>query len=328
MKFENIIGHNSIKEDILRNLEADNLNHAMLFSGIGGLGKKFLARTLAKSILCSGHEKPCNTCESCIQFDSNNNPDYLFITSEKGSIKKQQVVDFIDFLSIRPFNSKYKVAIIEHFEEATVEAQNSILKTLEEPPSYAKIILLSENDKKLLDTVLSRVKQYKFHPISKLTLIEYFINEYNMDDKEAGFYADFSNGSIGKALKYIENPEFRDIRTKALDIFDNALKGQRKYVIENLDFFEGLDDINSILDLYLTWLRDLLVIKTSKDTRFIYNTELISKLNSQKYLNIEIINRIKEMIIQLKDNLNRNISEEFSLELFFIEVMEECNWKE
>lgn len=327
MKFERIIGHDEIIQDLRFMVEKENVNHAILFEGIGGIGKKYTAKMFAKSILCEGDRINCDTCPKCIQFESNSNPDFMFVTSDNGSIKKEQINELIEFLSIRPFDSKYKVVLVEHFHKATIDAQNALLKTLEEGPTYGKIILLSENSKNILDTVLSRVKIYKFNSIQKLVLVNYLIENFQVDENEAVFYADYSNGSIGRSIRIIEDKEFRDNRKRILDIFDRALKGQSDYVISNLRFFDEIEELDEVLDIYLTWLRDLLVLKGTGRGKFLINRDMERLLTSETHLSNKTINNIKNKIIGLKEDLKYNVSKELALELFFIDVLEECECK-
>ena len=326
MRFEDIISHENIIRDLNRGIKNDEISHAILFDGIGGIGKKYTAKQLAKSLLCS-NKKGCNYCPSCRQFDSGSNPDYLFVTKDGNSIKKEQIQEVIEFLSIKPFESKYKVVILEHFHTATVEAQNSMLKTLEEPSSYGKIILLSENSNNLLETIVSRTKVYKFYPIPKLILIRYLIDRFGISEDEASFYADYSGGSIGQAIKYLEDSNFKSERTQALKILDKAIKSQRSYVLNNLDYFNK-DNIEEVIDLYLIWARDLKIYKQSHNLKNLYNKEYINQISSQMYLTDEVIDYIINKILEVKKNINYNISPEFVMEMFFIDIMEECKWIE
>lgn len=327
MKFERIIGHDEIVNDLRFMVENESINHAILFEGIGGIGKKFTAKSFAKSILCEGDRINCNSCSKCIQFETNTNPDFMFITLDNGMIKKEQIIELINFLSIRPFDSKYKVAIVEHFHKANVDAQNALLKTLEEGPSYGKIILLSENSKNLLETIISRVKIYRFNPISKLLIMGYLMDNYGISENEAIFYADYSNGSIGRAIKIIEDKNFREIRKKVLEIFDRALKGQSDYVISNLNYITALDDVDEVLEIYLTWLRDLKVLKSTQNSKYLINRDMERLINSETHLSNESIEKVKDLIINLKKVLNYNVSKDLALELFFIDILEECECK-
>ncbi len=327
MNFEKIIGNNDIIENLIFMVENDKINHALLFDGISGIGKKYAAKILAKSIFCNGENPPCNECSKCIQFEKGTNPDFILIEEENNVIKKESIVGVIDFLSIKPFDSKYKIAIIDGFDKATPEAQNAFLKTLEEGPSYGIIILLSQNSKNILDTVLSRVKIYNFSPIDKYRLVEYIIDRYNIKEEEANFYANFSNGSIGKTIKIINDDSFRKQRKEYIDIFDKALKGQNDYVLSNINLFKDVENLDDVLEMYLTWLRDLYILKKTGKGKYLYNIDYEEKLNSQSHLTFETIDRIKKLIINLKGNLKYNISKDFALDLFFIDILEECQWQ-
>ncbi len=329
MKFEDIIGHEEIVDDLMGMIKSDRINHALLFDGVGGVGKKYTAKVFANALLCEDVENaPCGICDSCIQFKSETNPDYLFITPETKSLKKGEVAEVIEFLSIKPFESKLKVVLIEHFEQATSEAQNALLKTLEEPPSYGRLILLSQNNSAILDTVLSRLKTYKFLPISRYKIIEYLVKVYDVGEEEASFYADYSNGSIGKAIKIISDEDFKNRRKRSIEILDKGLKSDNEYVYKNLSFFEAeIDNLDEILDLYISWLKDLMIYKKTEDDSLVSNKDMIGLLNSEKFIKFDILLKIRDNLIKLKKNLKYNINSTFAIELFFIDLMEECKWQ-
>lgn len=327
MRFESIIGHDEIVEDLKKMVDKDEINHALLFEGIGGIGKKYTAMIFANTIFCQIKDEDSKTCPVEMEYVHNSNPDFFFLTPKENVIKKENIQELIDFMSIRPFDSKYKIAIVEHFDRATKEAQNSFLKTLEEAPSYGKIILISENKKNILDTVLSRVKIYNFTPVDKLKLIEFLVENYDVSEEEASFYADYSNGSFGKAIRIIKDEDFRKNRREAIEIFDRALKSQSDYVIKNLDFYEKVENLDSVLDMYLTWLRDLLIYKKTERGKFLINRDYERILRSETHLTDEQINNVKGKVIELKENLKYNVIKGLALELFFIDVMEECEWK-
>lgn len=324
MKFQQIIGNEEISKNLIKMVESDNINHAILFDGISGIGKKYTAMIFAKSIFCIGEDKPCDVCPKCLQFDTNSNPDFLFIKSDGASIKKERIMELIEFFSIRPFDSKYKIAIVEDFDKATIEAQNAFLKTLEEGPNYAKMILLAENSKNILETVLSRVKKYKFTSIASYKIAEYLIENFNIQEEEALFIAKYSNGSIGKAIKLAENSDFKLVRRDYIEIFDRALKGEKDYVLSNIDIFSNVENLEEILDMYLTWLRDLVILKNIEENKYIFNVDLERKLLSESHLSLDTINFVKEEIIKLKKTLKYNVNKDLALEVFFISILEEC----
>ena len=180
MSFNNIIGNEKIKSYLQEFINNKAISHSYLFSGQDGIGKKLFAREFAKMILCLSDNKPCNSCSSCIKFDSNNNPDFLQIEPDRNSIKISQIREMQKNVYEKPILSNKKVFIIDESEKMTEEAQNSLLKTLEEPPEYMVIILISSNENKLLNTIKSRCLKINFLNIDNVELKSY-IKEKGLD---------------------------------------------------------------------------------------------------------------------------------------------------
>lgn len=327
MQFFEIIGHEKIKDDLQNMLKREKINHALLFSGPGGVGKLSLAEIFARAILCQEKNRPCEECSSCVQFKNRMNPDYIYVEPDNGSIKKEDIAKILDFFSIKPFNSKYKVAVVKNFDLATVEAQNAFLKTLEEPPEFAKIILTAENESALLPTILSRLKKYNFFPL-KTEEVEKFLLENNYSDAESvSFIASYSNGSIEKAIALSSDEEFKKNRILFLDILEKAIEKDTEYVLKNINIFEKQEDIDEVIELYLSWIRDLMAYKAGLGLKKIHNKDLIEKLRKQSRFGVEFILKIKEQLIKLKMAIDSNVNKMFAIEMFFIEIMEESFWK-
>ena len=140
--FDKIIGNDKIKEMLYKSVKDKKTSHSYLFVGIEGIGKKEIAKEFAKMLLCISDNKYCNTCKSCIEFDSNNNPDFLYIEPEGNSVKIEQIRYIQRKIQEKPIISNKKVYIINDADKMTTEAQNCLLKTLEEPPEYSTIILM------------------------------------------------------------------------------------------------------------------------------------------------------------------------------------------
>ena len=172
MNFNEIIGNSKIKQDLQEAIDNNTISHSYMFVGIDGIGKRLIAKEFARKILClNKQDKNCNTCDSCIKFNSSNNPDYLEIYPDGNSIKIAQVRQMQEKVYQKPIVSNKKVFIIEDSEKMTEEAQNALLKTLEEPPEYMVIILITSNENKLLNTVKSRCIRINFIPLyGKLVL--------------------------------------------------------------------------------------------------------------------------------------------------------------
>ena len=174
MSFETIIGNENIKELLNKTVKSNNILHSYLFSGIDGIGKRLFALEFSKMILCQNeYSKPCNKCTSCIEFENNNNPDFMLIETQDKSIKIEQIRYMNSKIYEKPIISDKKIVIIDNSDTMTKEAQNSLLKTLEEPPEYACIILITSNESKLLNTIKSRCVKVNFNKISEKQIEEF-----------------------------------------------------------------------------------------------------------------------------------------------------------
>ena len=163
MSFDNIVGNNKIKDFLNQSIGEQHVSHSYLFVGIDGIGKTLFAREFAKKILCLNGKG--DSCESCIKWDSNNHPDFLQIEPENNTIKIEQIRNMQEEISVKPIASNKKVFLIVNSDCMTKESQNCLLKTLEEPPEYATIILTTYNESKLLNTIKSRCMKIPFQKI-------------------------------------------------------------------------------------------------------------------------------------------------------------------
>ena len=162
MDFEKIIGNEKVKKNLEAICNSGKLAHSYMFLGIEGIGKKIIAKEFAKKILCLNQEKGCKTCKSCIEFESDNHPDFKLIFPDGKNIKIDQIREFQSRVYEKPVISQKKVYIIDEADLMTKEAQNCLLKTLEEPPSYVIIILIVTNENKILNTIKSRCIKIAF----------------------------------------------------------------------------------------------------------------------------------------------------------------------
>ena len=174
--FEEILGNEMVKDHFKKAIENHKISHAYILTGEAGMGRKSIANAFAMTLLCEkGGSEPCMTCHSCKQVMSGNHPDLIYVKHEKpGSIGVDDVREQInDTIMIRPYSSYYKIYIVDEAEKMTVQAQNALLKTIEEPPSYAVIILITTNQEAFLPTILSRCVQMKLKPLKDFTIKSY-----------------------------------------------------------------------------------------------------------------------------------------------------------
>lgn len=247
--FENIIGNEEVKKNLINIIKTDNISHSYIFVGTNGIGKFLFAKEFAKAILCENENiKPCNTCKACISFETDNNPDIIIIDQKEDTIKTEQIKNLVSDVLEKPIQSKKKIYIIDNSENMTKEAQNSLLKTLEEPPEYVVIILITKNDNLLLNTIKSRCIKISFNSLTKLQIKEYFarIGEQSNDNMYEAFC-----GSLENALNLNNKQDlYEKINNSFKKIEDlnelQILKLKEELFKEKEDIFFILDYINII----------------------------------------------------------------------------------
>ena len=204
MSFNNIVGNEKIKTFLNKAISENHILHSYLFSGIEGIGKTLFAREFARKLLCLEKEENEN-CLSCQKYHNHNHPDFYEIEPENNSIKIEQIRQMQEKILEKPITSTKKVYLIIDSDAMTKEAQNCLLKTLEEPPEYATIILTTANESKLLNTIKSRCIKVSFEPIEETKIEEYLKEQMQIELAEK--LISKSEGSISKAIKLQEEKE-------------------------------------------------------------------------------------------------------------------------
>jgi len=239
--FEEIVGHKEVIKSLQQGIKNKKISHSYIIDGLDGIGKKTIAFTYAKTLQClKGGITPCNECTSCRAFDSLNHPDVFFITPSKRSLGVDQVRDNIQKdVETKPYKYKYKIYIVENADKMTIQAQNALLKTIEEPPPYGIIILISTNIKQFLPTIISRCFLIKLKPLRFDEIKEYFISNNQVQDGKIDLYIPFSDGSIGKVKEIMKSDYFTNAR-------DNIIRWSEEIRNENLiDLFEIQQEMES-----------------------------------------------------------------------------------
>ena len=292
--FENIAGHDNIKNILSNNINTKNILHSYLFIGEDGIGKKMLAKEFAKTILCtSENNKPCNICKSCVEFNTNNNANFNLINEEGSAIKIEQIRNVQIKIAEKPINSNYKVYLINDAELMTQEAQNCLLKTLEEPPEYIVIILITSNENKVLNTIKSRCMKLYFNNLDKNSVKKVLTEKFEMEDINDSFL-DAVGGSIKKALLIKEKSSEYEQITKLFDIIDK--ENLVNFINSASIIYENKDDIYNILD-YINILLDIKIRSNSN--------------NSFKFANC--IFTVEEVKKRLRANSNYDMSIDYLL---------------
>jgi len=322
MDFHQIIGNDKAIEALKKSIKNKTISHSYLFQGNEGIGKKKIAYAFSKALLCKEEEsEPCNKCTSCNKFNSGNNPDFFLIEPEKDLINVKKIEGLIDEMATIPFESKRKVFIINDAHKMNQASQNKLLKTLEEPPAFAHMILISSSPSSLLSTILSRVQRIKFYPIKTHKIIDLLVKEYNKTEEEARLIGELTRGSIKKAIELSKDDAFWGKREEVIKIIDSLIKGNRTRVFSSISFFdENKEIIDEILDVFLFWFRDLIIYKELGQSNLLINKDKLECLGSQSHMDFCKINDIIENVLKTKENIKKNINYQLAIETMLLSI--------
>lgn len=323
--FEEIIGHRGIIQNLQQAIEHQKVSHSYIFDGIPGIGKRMLASAYAKTLQCLNKGiVPCNKCTSCRAFDSGNHPDVFFISTDKKSLGVDEIRSSIQRdIETKPYKYSYKIYIVEDGDKMTIQAQNALLKTIEEAPAYGIIFLLSTNYKQFLPTIISRCSIIKLNPLKPEEMKEYF-KDINIDNKNIDLYTAFSGGSIGAATKMMESEYFMNAREEVIRWVKEINKGSLIRLFEIQKEMENYkEDINLILNLMYVWYRDVLFIKQMRDNPYIINKDKKNELlNASVDLSYNKLSRSLEAIENAKLQLRQNANFQLTLEVMLLHIKE------
>lgn len=247
MAFDNLIGNEKIKSLLTGAAQTNNVLHSYLFVGIDGIGKSLFAKEFAHMVLCSSNqEKPCKACKSCLEFQGESHPDFLQIEPEDGkTIKIEQIRYLQEKIAEKPITSEKKVYIIQNSDKMTREAVNGLLKTLEEPPSYAILILITANESKLLATIKSRCTKIAFQSLSEEEIKTYLKTQNNEQNMTSNMIRQ-CQGSIGRAIKIGEEQE---TYTQVEDVINNIKKEDITQIWKKAEvLYQAKEKIMDLLD--------------------------------------------------------------------------------
>ena len=321
--FKDIIGQESIKKHLQTAIKTGNLSHAYIINGEYGSGRQTIASALAKTIQCQSKTDDtdaCGVCTSCKQAESHNHPDIKYITHDKTSISVNDIREQLNNdISIKPYSSEYKIYIIPDANKMTEQAQNALLKTIEEPPVYAIIILLTENCDSLLPTIRSRCVTLTMNPVEKDKICTYLENKFQLEPEQAQIAANYCQGNIGKAIRFASSSDFIEMKNQVLKLLKNLDSMDIASIIDTIkEFSTHKNDINDYLDLMLLWYRDVLMFKVTKDANLLLYSDEYSAISEQAtkrdYENIEnIIAAIDKAKVRLKANVNFDLTIELMI---------------
>lgn len=271
--------HENMLSSLINSVRLGEINNAYIFEGSKGLFKHNSAHLLATAITCENTQNaPCGICSSCTHSMSNTNPDIIHISLDgKKSIGVDKIRDIAQDVAIKPFESARKVYIIDDGDAFTEASQNAFLKTLEEPPSYVSFIIVIENSSTLLQTVLSRCILLRFSPVSDKRIEDYIDKKYPNEQRKK-FLIKYVAGIPGTVDNIISDDDFELVRKDSYDMLPALLSPHKISAYKVVQFFEeNKEKIDLILDFWISFLRDIMLIHSELND-LVINTDMIDKL--------------------------------------------------
>ncbi len=305
MSFRDIKGHNQPINLLKIALSQNRFASAYLFTGEGGIGKSLVAKTIAKAINClqNNNFDSCDQCISCRKIENLTHPDVHWITPENqgSAIKIEQIRKLKQDISLKAYQAKSKVFIIEEAHNLTAEAQNAFLKILEEPPAHSLIILISSKPQLIFSTILSRCQKIRFRPLSRFKLEQFLISDLKLDLVLSHYLAYFCEGRIGEALGLKDKDILRE-KNRIIDEFTFSRTSYETIELNRHRFRE-------ILDILVSWFRDMYFIKVGLPFAGLINLDrkedLLKVMGRYSYFDLDsIIDFISDSTLYLEQNIN------------------------
>lgn len=325
--FKDIVGHEQIIEHLKTAIEMGKVSHAYILNGPDLSGKMMIAEAFARALLCEKQDPDgCGECRSCRQSDDRNNPDIIYVKHDKPNtisvddIRTQLNNDIV----IKPYSNQYKIYIVDEAEKMNQQAQNALLKTIEEPPAYAVIMLLTTNADSFLQTIRSRCITLNLKSVKNDVIKSYLMTEKKIPDYQADVCAAFAQGVVGKAIKLASSDDFNELKESALslikrlddiDLYEmgEAIKQISDYKLQVQDYF----------DLITVWYRDVLYMKATNDVNgLIFKDEVYDIKKQASKHSYHGIETIIEALDKAKLRINANVNFDLVIELLFMTIKE------
>lgn len=327
--FNEIVGNEQIIKSMKSAVRHSMVSHAYIIGGADGCGKGLIAAAFAKTLLCEGGgDTACGKCTSCRTFDGGNNPDvtYIYPTKTKAlsvdDVREQITSD----VNIKPYSHRYKIYIIPKADTMTVPAQNALLKTLEEPPEYAVFLLLAENTDAFLPTILSRCVTFGIKPLSNDTVKKYLVSKGIANESDAAMFAEYSQGSIGNAVKFVKSEEFNALREKMSAVLRDM--GRLSYfdLTEAAKELEAFKDLTDVTDMIYIWYRDVLVYKTTGNESLVIEKDMLGVVKAEaERVSFDGLYAVDGLINETKRQIRQNVNFVFAMEMLFINIKGELS---
>jgi DNA polymerase-3 subunit delta' len=316
-----VVGHKWAVDLLKRALASGRVAHAYLLTGPPQIGKRSLALNFAQALNCLDEEKPCGQCLACRKIAHGNHPDVQIIEGEGGTLKIDQMRTLRHEAALSPLEGRWKVYIIRQMEQATAEAANCLLKTLEEPPSNVILMLTASEAEALLPTIVSRCQVLNLRPLATETVQRSLQERWGVDVERAQLLARLSGGRLGWAVTASQNDAILARREKHLDEMMELLSQGR---VERLEYAQQLsrnpEAVPELLHLWISWWRDLLLAASGSSVGITnVDREDTLRIQTQRYS----LGQVRDFVEALRAaawRLERNANTRLTLEVLMLSL--------
>ncbi|NBG89085.1 DNA polymerase III subunit [Isachenkonia alkalipeptolytica] len=322
MGFSTVLGQDYLKNKVLRQIKGNTLSHAYLIYGNPGLDPQGFAKIFAQGILCKERagEIPCGKCIPCKKVLGDNHEDLKVYPEE--TLKVEEIRNLEKDIHIKPYSAGKKIYIINHGEGITPQGQNALLKTLEEPPSFGIILIVARGKEALLPTIQSRCQGLGLKPVAGEEIYEALKNSWGYPEEKAREASKIAGGKIKTALRFLEDEDFENRRKQLFYLYRQM---EEKGITESMEAMEKLsvekDQIEEVLDLSLSFFRDLLLYKELQDPRWLIHGDqekIIQDLGKKS--GFKGILKALEEVEKMQNYARANVSPKSILEMLVLNV--------
>lgn len=324
-----IWGHDYAVEFLQRSIRNQRNRHAYLITGTPGIGKMRLAHAFARALNCTHDDvaaRPCGECRSCKLIYSGNHPDMLYSERDErtGRLKIDTLRDLMRLLALKPFDSRYRIAILEGFDRADPRAQDAMLKTVEEPPPHAVLLLLAESTENIMPTIVSRCQVINLRPVPA-SEIAAFLGMHGADEEHADLLARLSSGRIEWALEALKNDVIMEERADMLNMLNEVIYSKRVRRFEIAADLEKIarkdnDALRYLLETWQTYWRDVLLmaqgsaVKPCNSDRRVEMQQLVQTMHAD-----DALRALQSTRALLNTTLKTNANIRMAFEVLFLD---------
>ncbi|MBN8620719.1 MAG: DNA polymerase III subunit delta' [Anaerolineae bacterium] len=320
-----VYGHDWAIEHLRKGIANGRTRHAYLIVGTESIGKETLARAFAMALNCTHADeaaRPCGVCSACKRITSGNHPDMLYseLDSSTGALKIEEVRAITSRIALKPYEARYRIAIFRDFDHARPQAQDALLKTLEEPPPQAVLILLAPSTESLLPTITSRSQVIQLRPLPADSVRDALIQHRGASPEQADLLARLSGGRMGWAIRALEDPSILEQRAQALDLLEQIL------TLTRAQRFEIADDLSKdklalypLLELWQSYWRDLLLLNQQAGIPPANGDRLAGLEQLAHHTVPDDAVRALKATRTLAQNLSTNVNLRLALEVMFLD---------